>query len=255
MNSRVAGYEVTSLQTASACYRVLRPTATAPAGQATLILATRWDRDLLIEAPHVPNDLHTDAEAAALFEALRARALIIAGANRCAVTASSGCHKNIECSLSGVAAQSDPAHSIDNALHAMHLGLTIGFQTITLQLHTNVVPILNGTALVSNGTQYPIPGTAADALYQALRDPAIDVRSCNDPANPAPHGAYCGEVNAQSLASNGAADCCLGLPSSVGDAAAHRFVQLEQNSLPLQAPDAWISRVGAAIAAAIPPVH
>jgi hypothetical protein len=251
-----AGYGVMTLQAGSDCFWAMQPTDAAPPGQALLLVATAWQRDLVIEAPHVPNDNRTDAEAALLFGNVHARALVVAGAQRCAVTSASGCHSNRECGPNGVAVESDPSHSVTNALHAIHLGLALGgSQSITLQLHTNVFPNLNGAALVSNGTPYPIPGTAADALYAALQAPDIDVRSCNDAARPIAHGAFCGETNAQSLASNGATDSCTASGSRAGNAAVHRFIHLEQDHQQVEAIDAWSSRVANAIATAIPPVH
>jgi len=249
----VAAYRVVPLAAGSQCHWAMQPTDAAPAGQATLVVATDWDRDLVIEAPHIPNDRNTDAEAAIVFDKVRARALVLAGAQRCAVTTPSGCHANPECGANDVAVDSDPSHSVTNALHAMHLGLTTGgSQSVTLQLHTNVFPSLNGTAMVSNGTLFPIAGTFADALYAALRAPDVDVRSCNDAAHPPPAGAFCGETNAQSLGSNGAADCCTAFPSRAGDAAAHRFIQLEQSSAVLGDVSAWATRVATAVGNAVP---
>lgn len=249
----LAAYRVAPLAAGAGCYWVLQATDAAPAGQATLIVATSWDRDLIVEAPHVPNDKNTDAEAAIVFDKVRARALAIAGAQRCAVTTPSGCHANPECGPSNVAVESDPSHSVTNALHAMHLGLaTGGSASVTLQLHANINASLNGTALVSNGTLYAIAGTPADALYAALRAPDVDVRSCNDPAKPPPAGAFCGETNAQSLGSNGAADCCTSLPSRAGDATVHRFIQLEQSFQILEGVEAWASRLATAVIAAVP---
>lgn len=249
----VAGYVVRPLHAGSACLWVMQPTDAAPAGQATLVVSGTWQRDLVIEAPHVPNDNRTDEEAAILFESVQARALVIAGAQRCAVTTPSGCHTNRECNAGGVAVQSDPSHSVTSALHAMHLGLVTGSsKSITLQLHSNVLANLNGTVLVSNGTILPIAGTVADALYAALRAPDLDVRSCNDPAHPPAAGMFCGETNAQSLGSNGATDCCTASISRSNDAAAHRFIQLEQDHARVESVEAWSARIAAALAVAVP---
>ena len=250
-----AGYALGQLDAGGSCYWLLQPTAAAPPGQATLLVALRFQRDLIIEAPHVPNDNRSDAEAAVLMSELHARALIVAGAQRCAVTTPSGCHTNMECGPSGVAVQSDPSHSIETAFHAMHLGLALDGQSksIALQLHTNVYPKSNGDALVSNGTELALPGTPAEAIYQALRAPGVDVRSCNDAAMPPSPGAFCGHTNAQGLASTGAQDSCNGVAPSSGKAPSHRFVHLEQNHDRMDQLDAWSARISAAVAAAIPP--
>src|SRR5205807_159445 len=103
----------------------------------------------------------TDAEAAILFERLGAKALVFAGAHRCADTTPSGCHSTKQCSSSGVPFTSDLAHATTNALNAVHLAFR-STEAIEVQLHTNFKQLLNGDALVSNGTHNPIPGTVAD---------------------------------------------------------------------------------------------
>ena len=250
-SAKQAGYRVVPLVTASGCYLLLQPTADAPPGQATLIYAAAWNRNLIVEAPHVPEDHRTDAEAAILFVRLRAKALMIAGAHRCAITTPSGCRATTQCNPSGIAVESDPAHSVFNAINAMHLAFRTT-DAVTLQLHSNIRPDLNGDALVSNGTTYPIAGALSDAFFAALSAPDIDVRTCNDRAHAPLRGAYCGDTNTQSLASNGAADQCLGRPSGRGDAGLHRFIHLEQNTQRMDAVDSWAARVGDALAAAIP---
>jgi hypothetical protein len=269
-----ADYEIVPLSAASACYWVMRPTAAAPAGQATLIYAAHWERDLVIEAPHAYEDRHTDLEAAQIFTDVAAKALVISGAHRCAVTSSSGCHASTECDkVNHVPAQSDPSHSINNGVNALHLAFRTS-ETVILQLHTNLCPDLNGDALVSNGTHYSIPGTPAEALSTVLKAADVDIRSCNDPLQPLPTGLkcaatgattpFCGETSTQSLASNGAADACLGRSSSAGGAALHRFIHLEQsnwrmcltpteNAQCVDTVDAWANRIATALSLAIPP--
>ena len=77
-------------------------------------------------------------------------------------------------------------------------------------------------------------------------------------------------LNTEGLASNGAADTCLGAPSSKGTAADHRFIHLEQWRFRMCSPaemptdagtgqpsclssyEAWTTRVGDALAKAVP---
>lgn len=246
------GYDVVELTAPTGCYVALEPTAGGPAGQATLVIAHAYARDLVIEAPHVPSDYRTGEEAPLLFLGTQARAMIVAGAERCAITAPSGCHINHECNAEGIAVESDPSHSVKSAFHAMHLALaTAGATSTTLQLHTNIYPSLNGTALVSNGTRYPIAGTAADAIHAALAAKGGDIRTCND-VTPPVTGSFCGETNAQSLASNGAGDACTGTTTHSGPASIHRFVQLEQNSQQLADIAGWSQTVADAINAGVP---
>ena len=254
-----AGYRITPLLAAETCYWVLEP-VDAATGQATLLFARSWTRNLVIEAPHAHDDHRSGEEAALLFENLGAKAVLISGSHRCAMRDSSGCRPSTQCDpVNAVPAESDPAHSIHNALNAMHLAFRTTEATV-LQLHTNHQQALNGDAMVSNGTRYSIQGTPADALYEALRAaggasdaaPSVDVRSCNDPAAPVDPSAFCGETSTQSLASNGAADQCLGRPSSAGGPAAHRFIHLEQSYQQMDAVEAWATRIGAGVALAIP---
>ena len=249
----LAGYDVVELATPTGCYVALEPNATAPTGQATLVVARASQRDLVIEAPHIPSDYHTGDEAPLVFVGSQAKALVLAGAERCAIATPSGCHKNSECNPDGIAVQSDPSHSVESAFHAMHLALaTAGSTSITVQFHTNLYPAINGTTLVSNGTRYPIPGTAADAIYTALAASGGDIRTCNDATTPPAAGTFCGETNAQSLASNGAGDACTGTTTHSGPAAIHRFVQIEQDSQHLVDVAAWSTTISDAINVALP---
>ena len=265
-----ASYHLRSLRAGATCYWVLQPPGyPAAVEQAVLLYDPNWRRNLVIEAPHAREDHNTDSESALVFERVGAKALAISGSHRCVQgVATSGCHLSSECShrdpttgkIAAIApAESDPAHSTHNALNAFHLAFR-NTDATELQLHTNLHPEINGDALVSNGTRYAIPSTAADALYAALRAPDVNVRSCNDPAFPAMRNAFCGETNTQSLASNGAADTCLGRPLSGGDSSVHRFIHLEQSNYQLCQPadlavnplclgsfEQWADRLGSAV--------
>jgi hypothetical protein len=250
-HAALAGYQVTALSTPAECFLLLTPTNPAPAGQATLIVRRDWHRNLVIEAPHVPNDGNTDIEGAIVFAATGARALIVAGASRCASAVDSGCLASTECSSSGTPYESDPAHSLRTALHGMHLAIAVGAAgSLSLQLHTNLEPTLNGDARVSDGTKSAGAGANALAFYQALAVGGGDIRSCNDGANPPPSGAFCGTINAQGLATNFAlAPACTRLATVSSD----QFFHLEQASPHLRDElDAWSIRIAQAIINAFP---
>lgn len=246
-----AGYALTPVVLGERCAFTLAPAEAAQKGQATLVVAAAYDRDLVIEAPHVPEDHQSDAEAARLFDDVRARVLIVAGAHRCASPTPSGCHPNKACSGAHESAESDVSHAVTSAFQAMHLAYRTTPAAI-IQLHTNHSQTLNGDIQVSNGTSAVIPGTYADAFYAALHVPGVDVRGCNDPASPPPKGAFCGETNAQGLASNGAEDACFGRASSAGGAAAHSFIHVEQSFTRMDDLASWEPIVAAALAAAVP---
>ncbi len=270
-----AGYRLAPLLASGVCYWVLVPPGYPGAvEQAVVVYAPAWQRNLVIEAPHAHEDHNSDAESALVFQSVAAKALVVSGSHRCVQgVASSGCRPSAECShrdpTTGTTpaippAESDPAHSIHNALNAVHLAFRTT-DAIELQLHTNAHPEINGDSLVSNGTRYAIAGTAADALYAALQSPEVNILSCNDLSSPPAKTAFCGEINTQGLASNGAADTCLGRPTSNGDARLHRFVHLEQsnyrmcraadvgaNPLCLGSFEEWANRLAAAVRVAIP---
>jgi hypothetical protein len=245
------GYRVAALVTPAECFLLLAPTDAAPAGQATLVVRPNWRRNLVVEAPHVPNDGNTDLEGAIVFANTAARALVIAGARRCASPIDSGCFASTECSSSGTPYESDPAHSLRTALHGMHLAVAVGASaSLSLQLHTNLEPTLNGDARVSDGTKIAGAGPHARAFYEALAAGGGDIRSCNDAANPPPSGAFCGTINSQGLATNAAPPpACTRLATGSND----QFLHLEQASAHLQNElDAWSMRIAQAVTTALP---
>ncbi len=239
------GYRLARLRTPAECYWVLTPPDAAPHGQATFVARDTWARDLVIEAPHVPFDGNTDAEAALVFESTGARGLLVAGAQRCASSEKSGCNANSECS--GSSKESDPSHSVHTAFHGMHVGLaTAPRTTVAIQFHTNLELGLNGNALVSNGTRHPSPRT--QKLYDALVAAGAAPKTCDDPTKPVADTAFCGTTSAQALASNGVGDACRGAATAPSDL----FIHLEQNSRKLDDFTSWSATVGSAISAAFP---
>lgn len=239
------GYHVVRLRTPAECYWALTPPDAAPRGQATLVVRDAWARDLLIEAPHVPYDGNTDAEAALVFESTRARAVLVAGAQRCASKEKSGCNSNTQCGSSSK--ESDPSHSVHTAFHAMHLGLATAPQTtFAVQFHTNLELSLNGNILVSNGTRAPSPRTKV--LFDALAARGVDPGTCDDPLRPVGQTAFCGTTSTQALASNGVSDACTGAATTTSDL----FLHVEQNSRKLDDVVGWSASVGQAIVDAFP---
>jgi len=227
------------------------PGLTSPAGQATLLVRPRHRYDLAFEAPHVPNDFHTDQEVALLFDILGARVAIIAGANRCAVTTPSGCHTNTECLANGTAVQSDVAHAVSNAFQAMHVAVaTTPGGTRALQFHANLELQLNGDATIADGARAddsPLTATLARALAGGT---GRDIRDCEDPVHPPTTAEYCGDGNAQGLASNDAANACTATASS----ASGLWFQIEQDSEDLDDYVGWSEQMASAIGATFAPV-
>ena len=222
------GYQVNSLQTDDEWLWLLVPGEATPAGQAVLVVREVPERDLLIEAPHVPFDSYTDEEAAMLFDRVHARGLLIAGAARCATSEPAACGASgVACKLAQ-APESDVAHAVRNAFFALHSGITDRHvDTLVLQLHANGAAADNGDVLLSNGSRSLAgEGALVNRLAAAMRSASADIRSCNSANTPPSAAALCGSGNVQGHALHGAANAC----SPQGPAANERFVHLEQNS-------------------------
>jgi hypothetical protein len=148
------------------------------------------------------------------------------------------------------AVESDVAHAVDNALLTVHEAVAAGATpSWALQLHTNLEPTINGDVLLSTGTRMAAtPTSVAALLFASLASSGIDARTCNDPSRPVASTAYCGETNAEGLATNGAADSC----TAFAKASSGTFLHLEQNSGRLTDVDGWSNQVATAVAASIP---
>jgi len=241
-----AGYSIAPLRFPTECLWTLIPGLTTPAGHATLIVRPRYQYDLALEAPHVPTDLHTDQEVALLFDIVGAHAAIIEGASRCAVSTPSGCHANTQCETDGTAVQSDVAHAVANAFQGMHVGiaLTPG-GTRAIQFHANLELSLNGDATISDGQRSDDSHTTASFASELASETGLDIRDCEDSVHPPTAAEYCGDGNAQGLASNGAANSCTANAVS----ASQLFFHVEQDGQDLVDYVGWAEKIAGAVEA------
>src|SRR5262245_24874985 len=102
-HAALAGYELCAEEELV----LLRPVKSG-FGQPVLAIRRRIARALIIEVPHTVTDYGTLDQGVAAFTALKARALIVAGAHRCASSTASACDgATAVCGASGAFRTSD----------------------------------------------------------------------------------------------------------------------------------------------------
>jgi hypothetical protein len=205
---------------------LVRPAADAT-GHAFLAIRTNASaRALVLEAPHPIFDADSDAEAVAIFQATRARAVMIAGTHRCASARASGCSGTADaCGVGEPVRESDMAHAVDSVYQAAHLALASAYADAWF---VGVHGFAGPGASVSNGTSDPVPATSrsarlALALHARFGD---EVTTCNDfgDATITRDVRVCGTWDVQARALQGSVDAC----TMEGPAATDRFVHVEQ---------------------------
>jgi hypothetical protein len=201
-------------------------------------------RDLVVEVPHPRADRLTDMQAGGIFVATGARALLIAGAHRCADEAGSTCSgKSAVCGNREAYRRSDVAHAMPTAFHGVHVFLTEQWsQALVVQLHGFSNPGSPAWFVLSDGTKRD---AALDAphhrirasLRQSLgqREVAISCQDRND--RDVPTRWLCGRWNVQGRQLNGSPQpCTQGATTLVGREVSSRFVHIEQTYKPLREP-------------------
>jgi hypothetical protein len=115
-----AGYQVRRFyDTEAGRYLVYGRDSSTQGQQAYFFVNPAYHRNLVLEAPHEPVDPGTAVEAARLFRALAARALVVNGSHRCASTVPSPCTGTTH-TCGGIYRLSDVAHHPANAFEALH---------------------------------------------------------------------------------------------------------------------------------------
>jgi hypothetical protein len=199
-----------------------------------LIVSTAPQADVIFEAPHVPFETGTGEEASLLLSALKGRAVLIAGAHRCASRTFAGCSgRTAVCGRNEGYRNSDVGHNPATLFNAAHIAFAAAWpRSVVVSLH-GMREDADGPGprlVISNGIHGVDPGqgTAATRLRLALEGrlgPAGAVVDCNYPPDDAFHyRKLCGFTNVQGRQLNGAADTCL---ESV-DSGSGRFIHLEQ---------------------------
>jgi hypothetical protein len=209
---------------------LLREREPLAAGWGTYVFRPNARRDLVIEVPHPLEDSYTRGEGITFFRELGAKALLVAGAHRCADDAYSTCGgTTITCGQVEPYRVSDVAHSVRTPFHAAHrVWADCRGATIVLQLHGNDLGACPDL-FVSNGTRRPGDLARAVTRNAARRCAPLTVDLADgSPAN------ECGFVGngaqaAYTLACSGDAegDACPDAPTRTDGP--DRYLSLEQS--------------------------
>jgi hypothetical protein len=182
-------------------------------------------RQLAIEAAHPVADSDTDQESARVFSATRAEWYLIAGAHRCANTATSGCDGTTTVCTPPTASpfrESDSAHSTKTPFYAVHVALSAATTAPFLQLHSNGEKCPD--ALLSDSSGAFPDGGIAFVFGKALEDAGVTIGRCGA-GYPTAACDLCGTDNVESRFNAGSADSCTKPGATYG-----RFIHLEQQS-------------------------
>ncbi len=231
MAAERAGYDVKNVTEAGRRYLVLLDAAAAVGP--TVVLAQSPSRDIVIQAPHGVADRGTDIQSAIALTRLGARALILAGAHRCAALAESVCSGQTRICGGGRAPYrvTDGAHNPDTRFHAAHVVFAEAWPlATTVQLHGFGVKGTDAWVVVSDGSfeershDSALSASVRDAVrtYFGRKDRAV---SCQDPEDKQyDYRPLCARTNVQGRYLNGSADIC----DASAKVASGRFLHVEQ---------------------------
>lgn len=132
----------------------------------------------VVEVPHPLADWNTEIEGVEIFRKVNARALLVAGAHRCANNLFSPCTgTTIACGQVEPYRISDVNHTVQNVFHTTHQ-IVAGCQgdLIALQLHGNSVSNCPDI-FVSNGTTHPggLAGNLTDRISSSCKEYNVDL--------------------------------------------------------------------------------
>lgn len=194
----------------------------AARGQGIAIVDPDPLRNLVLAVPHPLYDIDTPEVGVRIFQELRARALIIAGAHRCASAERSPCSGRTEACGGGAYRISDAAHFPRTFLQAAHRAL-IGLDPRPVAVSLHGMVSRSADAILSDGTVSPSgPDALVNRLRAGLRSRGVRAASCNWPADG--EQALCGTTNVQGRLYNGSADPC----TEAARASCGLFLHVEQ---------------------------
>lgn len=239
----LAGYEVKRISQTGRQYTVLVDAADAIGP--TIVLASAPQRDLIFEAPHGVADRATDIQSALGLTRLGARALILAGAHRCAASSSSVCSGKTRICGDGRERYrtSDVAHNVGTRFHMAHTILARAWPKATVvQLHGFGAKGSDSWVVISDTSKESRPGDTAftgkvrDGIRDWFGKPERAV-SCQDPEDKRfDYRTLCARTNVQGRDLNGSPDVCL----KSSDTATGRFLHVEQSwEIRREARDHW----------------
>lgn len=201
-----------------------------------IVLNNDAQRDVIIEAPHVPFEIGTGEQAVVFLTRLKGRAALIAGAHRCASKTLSTCDGRTEVCTGSLEAyrDSDAGHNLNTLFHEAHLVLADRWpNSVVMSLHGMMEDNkgVKTSLIISNGAhdadsdQKSVATRFRVATGEKIGTPGTAV-SCNYPADEKfEFRKLCGYTNIQGRHVNGGANTCR---ASV-DSGTGRFVHLEQD--------------------------
>ncbi|MCY1042586.1 hypothetical protein OV208_14775 [Corallococcus sp. bb12-1] len=212
-----------------AAWLVVREQGLLTRGGGTFILNLSPARDLWLEAPHADSDEGTLRQTATQLVTLGARALLLTGSNRCAVTTASPCSGTTSvCGTKGLRI-SDAAHYGNTFFTAAHRALRDTYpDAVAVSVHGMDSSEGLEAAVVSDGTSVQRPDSLSVRFRDALNTHLVGTKrafSCNAPDDSGKHRTLCGTSNVQGRIDNGAADACYAEATAASD----RFLHLEQS--------------------------
>jgi hypothetical protein len=212
-------------------YVMLREIAPVQAGWGTYVFRTiPGATPLVVEVPHPKADWNTEIEGVEIFRKLNARALLVAGAHRCANDTFSPCAgTTIACGQVEPYRVSDVGHGVQNMFHATHRALVdCRSKTVAIQLHGNSVSNCPDV-FVSNGTTNPgaMAGNISDRIASSCGDYSVDLAD-----GEAGECAFTGGGAAQAVLTNGCGfsnppDACTGY--TLRPSGPDQFISIEQS--------------------------
>ena len=229
--AKTAGYRLRQVTQAGRDYLVLFDLLRSVGP--TIVLAKTPLRELIIEAPHGIADRATDIQSAIALTQLGARALLLAGAHRCASRSESSCSGRTWVCGDGRAPYrtSDTAHNPDTRFHTAHLILTNAWpKALVVQLHGFAIKNTDALVVLSDGSLEKRAGDSE--LIEQVRD-GIRMQfgrrnsavSCQDPEDDRiPYRKLCARTNVQGRHLNGVEDVCHDSAAT----ASGRFLHIEQ---------------------------
>ena len=227
-------------------YLIAQERSTGFRGQGTYVVDLQYLRNVAIEVPHPLWDCRTPEEGVAVFQALAARALFIAGTHRCANPGDeSGCSGTTNSCGGGTIPVriSDAPHFTRNFMYAAHgATLLLAAPALAINLHGNgaepfAIEISDGTRLFQDET--PL----VNQLRNALLARAANVGSCNFQEDRLTASNLCGTSNAQGRLSNGSAAPCTTSASTPSGL----FLHIEQHQYVRDDPSVLIDALQAVI--------
>ena len=234
VHANAAGYELVETRVSGRAYAVFRALGHI---HATVVLNRAPERDLVLSAPHPSFDRGTDLQAVVFLEALGARALIMAGAHRCAAQALTVCSGSTRvCGAHAAYRTSDVAHAVDTVFQIAHGWAAMRWpRAVTLQLHGfknrgSPVWFLFSSGGRSLEGKQAFHHRVRDRVRSALGSPDV-AASCQDAADRLLRTRWaCGRWNVQGRMLNGSsAPCVEGVERASG-----RFLHLEQVYTPIR---------------------